>query len=82
MNNEQLINDFERQLKDLYKSGTGFDITFLVQKEGCHFYNIERYDCWGIISKMGSKKFNNWRKVAERALINIRKLYPNEDIKI
>lgn len=82
MNNEQLIDDFEQQLKELYKSGTGFHITFLVQKGGHGFYSIERYDCWGIISKMGSKKFNSWIKVAEQALINIRKLYPNEDIKI
>ena len=80
MNNEQLINDFEQQLEKVYKRGLLFYITFLVNKEE-NVYNIESYNCWPIISKLGSEKYN-WRKVAEQALINIRQLYPNKEIKI
>lgn len=78
---EQLINDFERQLEESYKSKLKLNVTFLVNKER-DICTAERYDCWGIASKLGSEKFNNWRKVAEQALTNIRKLYPNKEIRI
>lgn len=82
MNEKLILQNFERQLKDLIPSCRDFKIKFLLQKEG-DVYNVTQYDCWNIITHLGcpmSEIGSKVDEIAERAFKDIKKLYPAKNI--
>lgn len=77
-----LINNFEDQLKELFKKRRNFKILFLAHKEG-NQYNVESYDCWNIITHIGmGYASEHIREVAEKALEDIKKIYKDKELMV